>query len=372
MVDALFEPRAFWEVATVDVTTSDTSEQTVVLNPNSFYNGERYPIEIKHIVVSMINYARKTFSDPGGLPGPASGYDALSNILANFRLVISARQRQSYSRYPVDASMFVNTPSDLLVPYYGDSSKQFSSFYGTIFRKFDPHLRIPKDGTLQFDLTAFDGTGPGPGQTNNTTSAMLAFHELGTLFGGNARVFTFDLRAAAVSSAAPYGAVISPQALAPAVNGPNTNQLWPPQHSVNPRLWKAQSPAAQGSAEFTGLSVLIDQIDYDDFNIANLTTPTPLAMLATRIGCRARLTDGGSKAWWWRPGAPLPLVFPDITPALVLKLDKPITMGPGEQLEIELTVPAVGHASLTGYADEPIPTTYEFGIALNGYASIEG
>jgi len=168
----------------------------------------------------------------------------------------------------------------------------------------------------------------------------------------------------------PFGPIITPQALqaSQAAGAAPTTALWPPQHTINPRTWKAQSPAAQGSAEFTGMSVMIDQIDYDDSNIAAATTPSPFAMLATRIGCRMRLTDGGTKAWFWRPGAPLVLVFPDITPALVCKLDKPITLGPGEQLEVELTTPAV----TLNPSNVAMPTTYQFGIALNGYAAIEG
>lgn len=371
MSDLIYEPRAYWDVTSVPVASTDTAAQTVVLDPGHFYNGERYPVTIDRVCVSMINYARKTFSDPAGVTGPTAGYNALSNILAGLKIVVSARQRQSYSRYPIDLSAFVNTPSSPLSPYFGSSDQQFSSFYGTVYRSFEPHLWMPKNGTIQFDLTPFDGYLP-VSATNDHVRATIAFHERGSIFNGSMRVFSYILRDAASASAQPFGAVLSPNALVPS-QGPTTDSLWPPQHTINPREWKAQSPAAQGSAEFTGISVLIDQIDYDNRNLALAPPPaiSPMAMLAQRVGCRMRLSDGGTKAWFWRPGAPLALVFPDLTPALVCKLDKPITLGPGEQLEVEVTVPAVTTGT-TNAGALALATTYEFGLALNGYAAIEG
>ena len=88
---------------------------------------------------------------------------------------------------------------------------------------------------------------------------------------------------------------------------------------------------------------------------------TPLAL---RTGCRIRTTDGGTKMDWWRPGAPIGLVLNTVSAAMTYKLPRPLTLEPGDQFEVELTVPPA--------ANVENPDVYSIGLALNGYAAIEG
>jgi hypothetical protein len=124
--------------------------------------------------------------------------------------------------------------------------------------------------------------------------------------------------------------------------------------------FKAQQPNRSGSARFTGMRVMLDQL-YWDGGFAD-----PVAPLATRVGTRVR-NISGSGEWWWRPGAPIALVMDTITPALVYKLPSAITLGPGDTLDVEMRFPAVLLEQMEG--DD---ISFQIGISFNGYAAIEG
>ena len=86
------------------------------------------------------------------------------------------------------------------------------------------------------------------------------------------------------------------------------------------------------------------------------------------LGTRIRTTNGGSKEWWWREGAPLCLVFDTVTPATVYKMPYPITLGPGDTLDVELVVPPLPAGAVGGTALQHQVNT---GISFNGWAAIE-
>ena len=113
---------------------------------------------------------------------------------------------------------------------------------------------------------------------------------------------------------------------------------------------------------------MIDQIDFDE-GVQAQPAPfpgSPITPYSQRLGCRARTTNGGTNQWWWRPGAPLALMSPTITPASVMELQQPIKLGPGDSLELEVTAP--NPVVLAPQIDP----TFQFGVSLTGYAIIEG
>ncbi len=93
----------------------------------------------------------------------------------------------------------------------------------------------------------------------------------------------------------------------------------------------------------------------------------PISPLALKTPVRARMHNGGTGNWWWRPWAPLALVCPTITPAQVYDLPEPITLRPGDDLEIELQTPAPITIGLANVRPQ-----YTVGVSLCGYAAIEG
>ena len=86
---------------------------------------------------------------------------------------------------------------------------------------------------------------------------------------------------------------------------------------------------------------------------------------------KAKTSGCGSQESWWRDGAPLSLVSPTRTPALVGRLPVPITLQPGDGIDLELVFP-------TGTEEYPWAGPLEFnnprvqmGVSFCGFAAIE-
>jgi len=360
----IYEPRAFWDVKRVDAAVRP---QSVFFDArNAFMNGERYPVEIREITLAPINYLAQTDVLPtsGGRYGGAACFSAC-------KATIAVRLRQNYSRFALDLRGY--SPSRTQPPspsYYSDSKKDLrraSDLYGILYKKFERPFVLPEFGSVELALSSFSGGAPAPPEVPGLPPRFSAtWWEAGGLLEGSGRTFgPRTLLSATTSAAAPYGAVITGTAGTAAGNS-TTSATFPPQHVYTPRDFRAQRPTVQGSQRFLGLSLQIDQIDYDDSFIAAAAVYGPITPLSMRTGCRIRTADGGTKADWWRPGAPLALVMTHITPAQVYRLPQPLTLEPGDQLEVELELPGA-----TPVAEQPTET-YSIGIAFNGYAAIEG
>lgn len=365
----IYEPRAFWDVALV-TTTADT-QRVFFDTRNAFLNGERYPVEINEISLAPINYLGQTNVPPAS--GVGAGRFAGQPCFDVSDLTIAVRQRQNYSRFPINLRGY--SPSRTQPPsvsHYAEAGHPLSAFasdlFGILHKKFEKSFVLPQFGSAEIQLTCFEGNNPGAGGPPALSPALFsaAWYEAGGL-QGSARVVGVQktLLSSTTPAHSPFGAVIIGTAAA-AASGATflTESPFPPQHLLGTKPFKGESPTAQGAQRFLGLGLQIDQIRYDDAFLAvgGYGVMTPLSL---RTGCRIRTTDGGTKADWWRPGAPCALVFTHITPAQVYRLPQPITLEPGDQLEVELTIPAQTTSA-------QVPETYSIGIAFNGYAAIEG
>ena len=131
-----------------------------------------------------------------------------------------------------------------------------------------------------------------------------------------------------------------------------------------------QRPSRTGGSAFSAISVLLDQRLSDDDMQASVVpgiAGSPVCPLALRTPVRIRTKGGGTGTDWWKPGAPLGLVFTDVTPALVYDLPIPITLNPGDQLSVMLQLPL----DVT-IDDVHLTPVYQIGFAANGFAVIEG
>jgi hypothetical protein len=373
MPDVIYEPRAFWEVRSISVGVDNVDPQSVVLDLQNFYNDARWPITITKIAVAPIGYFYRRFGDPSGIFVGPHGY--VSSSLINLtKLVISARRRASFpSKRPILSSELANITVAPRSPHDdGTAPTQFSSWTGAVYKNFDFPITIPRDASFYTELTCLPGYPAAPAVP--APRWAVAFHERvnedKALFPGYARIFDGLLSCGATPVSRPWPA-ISP--IAPQTQGPFTNALFPPEQSQRSREFKSQSPLDEGAAEFYGMSAFFNQIGYDTAALAAAAGAVPLAVapLSLQVGCRAQVREAGSQTRWWRAGAPVALVFDDIPPAIVYKLDKPITMDPGDQWEVELTVPGVKSILVDGVST-PAPATYQIGVSLNGYATIEG
>lgn len=375
----IYEPRSLWSIARA---TSSTVAQRVRFNRRHFYNGSRWPIEIRRIATMAVNYV---VADDVTAVAP-SALENTSQIIQKCKLRISAAQRYHLNPKSLVLSAFGAEPSGQPPTQPTDlgSGNAFtpSSAYGVSMLRLDEPLVIPRNGTIEWALSAhspWNGQGEGAVDENVLTSAWMLYQERGGLWPGSARARHVQLAAYTGNNLPtdecwPYAVdgFGAGTPTAPALLSPN---WWPPQSAFPPNgaaldadgrrdtTFQAQESTRDGSTEITDLRVFIDQLSYDsgmdNSGGYNGLRPSQLAM---RTGCRIRTASGGSNTWWWRPGAPVGLVFDYLSPANVYELPEPITVGRGEQLDVELEVPA--------QIEDPVP--FQIGVSFNGFAAIEG
>jgi hypothetical protein len=355
----MFEPRAFWDVKRIDATAE---EQTVLFDTReAFMNGSRYPIEITEISLAPINYLSSTDRDPTRRLSGQSIFNAS-------QIVLAVRQRQNYSRFPVRLPGYSaeasQEPSTRFFDPTSTNLRNASGLLGVSHKRFDRSLVLPQYGAVEIQLSTYQGALP-PAASAPPPTFSVAWFEAGGLLEGSSRIRRqVPLRDAASVASALYGQVIPGGGEIPSLIA--TNATFPPEHLFTTKEFRAQSPTVQGAQRFTGVTVQIDQIEYDAIFSGGGVPPVdaPMTPLALRTGCRIRTTDGGTKMDWWRPGAPIGLVLNTISPAMTYKLPRPLTLEPGDQFEVELTVPPTTGVESTD--------TYSIGVALNGYAAIQG
>jgi hypothetical protein len=367
----LYEPRAFWSLARVDTSQPQPRPPfTVRLPANDFLNGEKYPITLTKALIAPINYTFSRFSN--GDPLSAANFRNCGvAAVENPRVVISAPQRQYYLRNPGHSQVTTPRPSD--TPNNPGSAfgtpDYASSLWGLTRWKFDKPMVIPRLGDLEFDLSSY--TVPPGVAAPPIAAAQIHFEEHGgNLFGGNARQserFLLNMYNNVAGGTPPF----PPDGFGPA--GPAYTQLatWPATQRFSAKRYAAENPSSDGSIPVTAFSVMIDQQAHDDTIEGSLLAPLPgsvLSPLSLRVAARARMRNGGTGSWWWRQGAPLALVCPSVTPAQVYDLPEPITLGPGDRLDLEVTAP--GPVTIAG-EEQPINSVYQIGVSLCGYASIE-
>lgn len=374
----IYEPRSFWSIARV---ASSGEEQQVRLDKRHFFNGSRWPIQIRRMALMAVNYV---LADDPVTVSPTV-LEATSQIVQKTRVSVGVPQRYHLntkrSILDVVGAQPTGQPPTLPVDLGSGDFFTPSSLYGVSMLKLDQPMIIPRTGTFEWGLSAhtpWHGVNKGVDE-DALTRAWLLYQETGGLFGGSARARPVELAAFTGNNVPtiegwPYGpddfGVGIPAA--PALASAN---WWPPQsffpaaggapdaNGQRNTSFGAQESTRAGSTEITDLRCFIDQLDYDEGmdNDGGFVDLRP-SQLAMRTGCRIRSVNSGSKTWWWRPGAPLGLVFDYLTPANVYHLPEEITLGPGEQLDVEMVFPP--------HIDDP--TNFQIGIAFNGYAAIQG
>lgn len=370
------EPRALWTVVRQQAADSEGNilAAHVDVNKDHFRNTSRYPIVLTHALVCGVNYTFRSF-------GPAviddisdvqnsMGVQNLVDLFLSSPYTLHITNRQG--RMMLAPGRGSAEPGML----YSTTSPTASGPFGISRWVFDKRLILPPKVDCALDLSVITLPGFIDPELVTVPSivATISFDEVSTdMLGGDDRLTDrMPIRYASDPSGvnAPFGAdgfgyvpTTQPAALI-------SPQLWPVETRFRPRIYRRQETnRGQGLNFLTGFSVHIDQTEYDDF-IAALAAPlgtSPVAPLSTRIATRAKTVNGGSGEWWWRPGAPLALVSPSSTPAVVAKLPEEITLGPGEQLDLELQFPVGPTIGQTMW----LPN-YQVGVSFTGYAVIEG
>jgi hypothetical protein len=400
-----YEPRSLWCVKNINMQEYLAQVPFPFVGPvldvplprNCFRNGSKYPVMINRFAVSGVGYpfARPDAPAMQGVPffeDIIPGAAALNGtaMINTLRFTISSPYRRSFSQ-----SM------DLTVGYAprptGEPSANRSSsgLFGATTLRFDKPLVLPKNSQIEWDVSSLQGlefvpdinnlgtlVNPTPLPTEDMR-AVLSYLEQGGLFAGNARSRDMLIRTN-LSGFTPVPGVDGwPWALPPffaALGGGPQIPFWDPQARFDTQSFREQNATRAGSTHIYGMSAAIDQIDYDDA----VTDPAafPLAQpapVSTRLGTRVRIKGGPTSDWWWTPGAPMALVMDTSTPAMVYWLDEPITLMPGDTLDVHAGVPTgsllpvdlENPLGFPGLFQQSAPS-YQFGISFNGFTAING
>jgi len=365
----LYEPRALWDVKAFELLDVP---QLLPMDREHFCNTEPYPMTIERITIAPINYCFRT--TPAAL---SFIWQSMSAVFNAQSVLGSSPFRFHFGLTPVLAGALCPMPTGQPAL----ASPDPSSAYGLVAKNFSRRFILPKNGAIVWDLS-----GGNRYFFNDETSvpfdvkATMVWEELGGLWPGSARTFgPVALGEIGTAGRFPSGAVPpNPEegwpycidAFAPP-NQAGSNDFWPPISSFTQQKFMQQESTRQGSTQLTGMRVHLNQVDMDDALINAVGAPPGaigLAEASTRIGCRVMTTGGGSNRDWWRPGVPLCLVMDTITPAAVYELQKPITLGPGDTLDVQLQLPALPGRP----PSEPFQRMFNIGIACNGWTAIAG
>ncbi len=372
----LYEPRAFWEVVRIDTSVDVDplnpfrSARTIRLNPENWYNGSKHTIVFTKLLLSPINYTLQQFV--GAVPpAVASDFNNCGSAVNRMEVVVNAPRRQRMASRPLAKASYVPQPA--CTPSMEFTNTPYaSSLLGLSKWTFDKAMKLPNTGSMQLDISsrparmvggpddiflstsveeAYQAGGWGMRHARTLQRAILPLSQNNVPFPAGSQSFGDDA----------FG---HPQV------GAVGNNLWIAAGQLTANEFRQQN-ANRGAKNswVQGFSVMVDQINYDEDQqaspVANVPG-SPITPYSQRLACRARTTNGGTNQWWWRPGAPVALVCPTITPASVMELQQPIKLGPGDSLELEVTAP--NPVVLAPQIDP----TFQFGVSLTGYAIIEG
>jgi hypothetical protein len=380
------EPRVLWEVVSIDsaapsfVTSPQAVAGQVTLRGREWKNGSRHPLTLTHLCLDAVGYS---MANQEGLA--AAGLTTFHNsraVLPAVDVRISAPYRQHFTRRPFIGT-WGHTPEPAGQPTTRYSTVAASSSMWGINRwEFAAPFWIPRKGSVDFELSAI----PCPFALNGTAApqpqAFVNFEQQyadGGIYPMSSRGVDGETLYASNAGVWPTGSTPTPLdafgfGLPSPGPTPTVGTMW--NHRVSTALnnqWDKQE-ANRGSTRswLTSLGVFIDQIAYDAALtaalVAGVTGQRP-APIASRIGARCKTTNGGSNENWWRPGCPLSLLTPTLTGALVHKLPEPIVLAAGDNLEIQLQVPAP--QAVAGASPPTLSPTYNIGVSLCGFAEVQ-
>jgi len=386
-----YEPRALWGLYTGGEADPDSRRP---IGQNNFRNAGKYPVTVDRVVISSVN---QIWDRENGAGDPLFAAPSFQTLLNSRFLSVGAPFRQSYTKRATKSATF--RPKPTAEPGTNVYATSFfdtlggNGFGSTLFNQarlnFDKPLYIPREGTIQCQLSSLDDwaqLGVDNVLLDNDLTAInasVAYIEAGGLFGGSARVknVPVPVRAAAEGRVTPPSADGFPYPLpvgeaAANVNYPvvdNGVAFWAPEGTFSGSEFDRQNATRSGSTKIDGVSIAFDSLRYDSILRAAPFQPNGvIAPLSQRIGCAFTTVNGGSGEAWWRPGAPCALVLDSITPALVYELPEPITLGSGDDLEIEDILDTQTLFLLGAEPGARPRDTFALGISFNGYAAIEG
>ena len=377
----IWEPRVLWDVQNNFEETLGVldSIQQIKFSKYNFRNGGQYPIELRYMMIAPVGYA---FTEYLGLTNPPSNatgdYGACAAVIQKSKIMVSVPNRQHYALSPLPVSTWALEPTaDVYMQYSSATAATTASgLIGTCRWDFDRDrkLILPRRAACTLQLGAFT---PQPNSliSNTPFYASIGFDETGVGHNGPKSFFANANQRNVVRTLS--SSSITPVRLFPPADGlgvyaGQTNEEWPATSKMTFADYKAQETSRDGYNAVGGFSVAINQIAYDEAlrTEAPNGTTSIVAPLALRLPVRAAC-DAMSQEWWWRDGAPLALVCPTMTPALVYRLPRPLTLHKGDHIEVEMQLPGATNIEASS-PDEVVNPLFQIGVSFAGYAAIKG
>ncbi len=374
--DVIYEPRALWSVGRIDNSAGSGGAvpSRLLLPLGDFLNGESWNVTLSHVLVDAVGYAFDIYSDAGTLTS-ANFRNNRAAVLEFARVKVGVRRRHYWNRRHYEATLLGDVPSAT-----GPARVE----QGAVFTGPDVHnaflwdfsrekwaMKIPRSASMFYQLSGYRLPNIGGVTLPTAPRGRIAIYEGPHEGRGGGARYHGNVRYADVPIQATANPVLGTDGFgAPALS--DTVATFPPVSRFNARAFSQQEVGGYGpSSLVTGMGISIDQADYDAA-LQQATTAGAqgiIASLGSQIGTEARmsLSQGGSGALFWEPGAPLSLVSPTKTTARVYRLLEPVVLAPGDGLEVEIEVPDQVEVAL-----EPRPTIYQLGVSLTGYAEVTG
>lgn len=361
-----YEPRVFW--STKMAQASGLPRRTFAFPQEHFRNISRFPIRLTKLLLSPVGYLTRSYGT-----ATAADYGLCMAALARAQISIEYPRGYSGQRRPMPTTLFKAEPTADPSPEV-TATPEASSLFGVSRWDFDVPYIVPKDYQVPLELSGvrtYDTLGilPQALRMNRAFFERTRSWILGHVVGIPGLLGTVPNGAAFPGGPQPLEA---PDGAIFPVLSSNTPALWGPGGAFPGGEWSRQR-ANRGLpyTEVTGFAVHIDQVLFDDTAAAGIAalgyTDVRMAPVAQRVITRCRTVNAGTGERWWRDGAPLSLVTPTVNPsALVRTLEDPIVLGPGEAINVSLTLPE------TYVIDETtIDPLFSIGASLAGYAVVE-
>lgn len=356
-----YEPRAFWSVGYGQPSTTGT-RRTIRFPQTHFLNGSRFPIRLTKLCMSPVGYLARSFTAT-----QPSEYDACMAGISRVSLSIEYPRGYSGQRRPGPINLFGMDPTG--DPPAAPVAPYASSLFGASRWDFDVPYLVAQKYAIALELSNVRAY-VGSSQTGFRTWRAFYERTRSLILGHGTQHYGF-IQTAPLGNGFPAG----PQPFdAPdnaVFNGlaGNAPQGWSPGGMFPGQEFDRQR-ANRGLpyTELTGFGVFLDQRDFDD-EVAAAFPGFPdltVAPLAQRIATKCRTTTAGTGEKWWRDGAPLSLVTPNLTQALVRTLEDPIVLDPGESIQVNLHLPAPYVVD-----DTTVDPVYSVGVSFCGYAVVE-
>lgn len=390
--EALYEPRALWQVVDVPFTNQLGVEgPEVVLEGTEWQNGSRYDFVLTHLILSPINYCVTN-----------DAYEVLQNVTVSVAHSASPIDVQRFSPalgqcLPIapsptfgDVSMgqfmpYDSSPRQIPVPTVNPRTRAVLFAQPRIFDvarwQFDMPYRLARRGVVQFGLSSLGAFGNTIGGLRTTIGFDEAWSS-GSAFRQQMRTSLGSLTTVS-GAGSPFGVPLQSNPVGKTIDN---GVLWPPSSQFMPRDWQRQEAGrggGDGSGWLQGFTVHLPNYH----NLGNIDDVPSSSFvdsgvsLATRLAARAKTVNGGTNRSWWRDGAPLVLVSPTIGAGACVKLQTPIRLGSREQLRVTLRSEGKNNllASMV-FPDPPVtpveqdresPGNHKVGVSLTGYAIVK-